>query len=122
MTYKQFFEEVKNYWGNYARPGTGVKTMEFVKRKISEAYLDLVLGRLMLNVSTQYNHVPDISDISKAKAELAKEGAFDYKKSQIEHNRLQIVQLDEKGKEEIEEKLDDLNKKFRWRRESREEI
>lgn len=115
MTYKQFFEEIKNYWGDYAQTGTGVKTMEYVKNKkrgIAEQYLDLVLGRLMLTVSTQYNHVPDISDIYKAKAELAKEGAFENKKSQIEHKQKQIVQLDEEGKKEIEKMLHELNKKM----------
>lgn len=115
MTYKQFFEEIKNYWGSYERAGTGMKTMEYVKKKISENYLDLVLGRLMLNVSTQYNHVPDIADIVKVKSELGKEGAFEYKRSQIEHNRKQIVQLDKAGEKEIESKLEELNKMLKWR-------
>lgn len=114
MTVKQFFTNVQNYWGKYD-PGKLAPVADYVRRKISEKYLDLFLGWLYMNVTTSYNNQPDIADLVKAKKELA--GDIDRRrlKGMNPGNHKQIAQLDDKGREEIQMLLDKLNEKLRWR-------
>lgn len=90
MELKQFFQEVKNYWGPYENQGTAKRTWEYVSKKIPKRALPQLLSRLMQDVSTQYKHVPDIHDIHIAYLNLVNECALlppgGNSKKQIEYN------------------------------------
>ena len=118
MTYKQFFNEIANYWGQYERAGVAIKTMAYLKDRkkgVSEQFLDILLGRLMRTVSTKYNHVPDIADMYQAKTELAKEEAFRFRQNELVNDVPQIAEIDDAGRAEIDLKFNDLNAKLKWR-------
>jgi hypothetical protein len=97
---KQFFQEVKNYWGPYENQGTAKRTWEYVAKKIPKRALPQLLSRLMQDVSTQFKHVPDIHDISVAYRALVSEcallppGGSDRKKIEynMENHREEILE------------------------------
>lgn len=109
MEVKQFFQEIKNYWGQYEQQGTAKRTWEFVAKKIPKHALPHILSRLMQDVTTQYRHVPDIHDIHTAYRALVNECVFAKHKptdaKQIEYNM-------ENHREEVLAFLENLRKKL----------
>ncbi len=122
MTYYQFAGEIKNYWGNYAREGIWRKVEQYLKDRVPECYLDLLLGRLMLNVTTKKfgkDHAPDIADIHQAMRELKEEGKLSRRNRDVKKIGPQITEEERITEEEwkkVGEMMRGLAENLKWKK------
>ena len=107
LSSEQFIKAIENYYGKYSE---GVKkVVRQYLATVPEAMLPKIRAQLILTVSTQYGHVPDVATIEVARKEVAKEYAqkqLEYKPSEPDPDALNY-------REELGEKLTELVERFR---------
>ena len=68
MTSEQFIKAIESYYGKY-RPGVKTVVLQYLST-VAEKELSEIRKELLLTVSTQYGHVPDVATIEQARKDL----------------------------------------------------
>lgn len=113
MTYDELINRIESYYGPYSKqkkeyspikreetvtttgyPGRKTAVLSYLKKNAPSYALDLVYGKLIQTVSSQYNHKPDVYDLKQVIDALEREGRFTERKNRINQD-LSRKQLEE---------------------------